>query len=234
MKALIVIPTYNEKETIEGLLAGIFEIGGLDVLIVDDNSPDGTGALVDRIRKQQTRLFVLHRAGKQGLGSAYRNGFTWGIERGYEQIVQMDGDGSHDPSYIPMFLNLSERNDLVLGSRYIQGGGADVGWSGFRKTLSKLGNWYTNLILFLKDRRYRLKDSTGGFKCWRADFLKQIDMQMVRSDGYAFQIEMNWIAIRHGARVRETPIIFHDRKQGKSKLARSGVVKTFFLPLTLK
>lgn len=146
----------------------------------------------------------------------------------------MDGDGSHDPQYILKFFDLSEQYDLVIGSRYVHGGGVDVSWSLLRKILSRAGNVYTDAILFLKDRRYRIKDSTGGFKCWRVDMLKRIDMQTVQSDGYAFQIEMNWLAIQHGARVVETPIIFHDRQKGTSKIARSGIFQTALLPFRLK
>lgn len=233
MKILVVIPTYNEKEMIGSLLDRVFGSAPVDVLVVDDNSPDGTGMLLDSIAANEPRLNILHRPGKLGLGSAYRDGFQWALEHEYERIIQMDGDGSHDPQYIPKFLELSEQYDVVIGSRYIHGGGTDVSWSLFRKFLSRAGNAYTNAILFLKNRRYRIQDSTGGFKCWRADMLRKIDMQTIRSDGYAFQIEMNWLAVQHGARVIEAPIIFHDRLKGKSKIARSGIFQTALLPFRL-
>lgn len=234
MKTLVVIPTYNERESIIPLIKILKQTNELDILVVDDGSPDGTGALVDAFAAERSDIFCLHRERKMGLGTAYREGFAWALKHSYEQIVQMDGDGSHDPSHLPALRGEGEKWGLVIGSRYVPGGGSSVNWGLHRKLMSSLGNWYANTILHFRDRRYRIQDSTGGYKCWNADVLRQIDFSKIISDGYAFQIEMNWLAVQQGARIREIPIFFKDRTGGKSKLARSGILRTALVPLLLR
>ena len=212
---LVVVPTYNEIENIETLLAGIHcAVPTAHVLVVDDNSPDGTGDRVKQIGIADARIHVLHRAGKKGLGRAYVAGLTWGVQKGYDRIVQMDADLSHDPAALPSLIEASETHDLVLGSRYVAGGGTR-NWGLFRRVLSRGGSLYAKLILGLPQN-----DLTGGFKCWRRTVLEAIHLETVRADGYSFQIEMTYRAVLHGFSVAEVPILFTDRVDGVSKMSK--------------
>ncbi|NUN14086.1 MAG: polyprenol monophosphomannose synthase [Myxococcales bacterium] len=213
-KILIITPTYNERENIARLLGAIFEIvPEAHILIVDDNSPDGTGQLADELSAADVRVHVLHRAGKLGLGTAYIAGFKWAIMHDYDLIFEMDADFSHRPEHLPQFLTLAAEYDLVLGCRYIPGGGTRD-WGPFRQFISKGGNLYARTILGLP-----YHDLTGGYKCFRADVLRTIDLDAIQSEGYAFQIELTYRAHRAGFRIAETPIVFPDRTAGKSKMS---------------
>ncbi len=216
MKTLVVIPTYNERENLVELLDRIFAqpVDDLGVLIVDDASPDGTGALAEEIKARDPRVEVLHRAGKLGLGSAYVAGFRYALERDYEFVFEMDADFSHNPDSLPEFLREIEGADLVVGSRYLNGVTV-VNWPLLRLVLSYGANLYTRIITGLP-----LKDATGGFKCFRRRVLQALDLSRVRSDGYGFQIEINFKAWRKGFRIREIPILFVDRRAGVSKMSR--------------
>ena len=219
--ALIVVPTYNEKGNVAGiadrLLAALPET---ELLFVDDNSPDGTGALLDEIAAAQPRVHVMHRAGKLGLGTAYIEGFGWGLARGYDYLFQMDADGSHDPKYLPQMLGLAEDGaDVVVGSRYVPGGGTE-NWGVGRKLLSRGGSLYARTILGVE-----LRDVTAGFMCWRRAALEAIDLSTITSNGYSFQIEMKYRAVTRQLRVVETPIVFVDRRVGQSKMSRAIFVE---------
>ncbi|OGY90095.1 MAG: hypothetical protein A3B30_03370 [Candidatus Komeilibacteria bacterium RIFCSPLOWO2_01_FULL_52_15] len=231
---LVVIPTYNEKETIGALLQALQKTLSCHILVVDDASPDGTGQLLEAYREKNPSVYCLHRPKKLGLGSAYRDGFQWALAKNYDPVVQMDADGSHDVRYLDDFITRSTQCDLVIGSRYVDGGGVVVSWGLHRRLMSSAGNRYINTILQMKDRRYQIRDSTGGFKCWRAATLRAIGVEKVQADGYAFQVEMNWHAIRMGAKVCEAPIVFQDRIGGRSKIARSGILQTALLPFRLQ
>lgn len=215
MKALIIIPTYNERENIRELLGQIFAQNlPTDVLIVDDNSPDGTGALADEMAAADRRVHVMHRAGKMGLGSAYVAGFRYALQHGYDAVFEMDADFSHNPESLPQFLRELETSDVVLGSRYLNGVTV-VNWPLSRLVLSYAANVYSRVVTGLK-----VKDLTGGYKCFRRQALEAIDLDRVRSDGYAFQIEINFKVWRKGFRLREIPIVFVDRRAGVSKMSR--------------
>ena len=215
-RLLVVTPTYNERDNLEPFVEALFSaVPEAHVLVVDDASPDGTGRIADRLAGRDERVRVLHRSGKLGIGSAYLEGFGWGLREGYEVIVQMDTDLSHDPRYLPAFLDrIASGADVVLGSRNISGGGVE-GWGVGRHVLSKGGSLYSRTILGLP-----IRDLTSGYKAWRADVLSAIDLDAVQSEGYSFQIEMTWRAVRHGFRVEEVPIVFVDRRAGKSKMSR--------------
>ena len=215
MKALIIIPTYNERENIRELLAQIFaQKLPTEILIVDDNSPDGTGALADEMAAADPRIHVMHRAGKLGLGSAYVAGFKYALAHDYDAVFEMDADFSHNPDSLPVFLRELEHGDLVLGSRYLHGVTV-VNWPLSRLILSYGANVYSRIVTGLS-----VKDLTGGYKCFRRQVLEAIDLDRVRSDGYAFQIEINFKAWRKGFRIREIPIMFVDRRAGESKMSR--------------
>jgi dolichol-phosphate mannosyltransferase len=215
MKALIIVPTYNERENLEELVRRIFDKElPTEVLIVDDNSPDGTGALADEMAARDPRVHVMHRAGKMGLGSAYVAGFKWALARDYEAVFEMDADFSHSPDSLVDFLRELEHADLVLGSRYLHGVTV-VNWPLSRLILSYTANLYSRVITGMP-----VKDLTGGFKCFRRQVLEAIDLDRVRSDGYAFQIEINFKAWRKGFRIQEIPILFVDRRAGVSKMSR--------------
>ena len=217
MRVLVVTPTYNERDNLESFVRALHDaLPQAHVLVVDDNSPDGTGRIADRLAGRDERVRVLHRGGKLGIGSAYIEGFRLGLRDGYDVLVQMDTDLSHDPRYLPDFLAAIERGaDVVLGSRNVPGGGVE-GWGPGRHLLSKGGSLYSRAILGLP-----LRDLTSGFKAWRRDVLEAIDLGGVRSEGYSFQIEMTWRALRRGFVVREVPIVFVDRRAGKSKMSRT-------------
>jgi len=215
VKALVVIPTYNEKENLVPLLGEIFAKDlPLEVLIIDDNSPDGTGAVADEIQASNSRVHVIHRAGKMGLGSAYVVGFKYALARDYDAVFEMDADFSHSPDSLGEFLRELETADLVLGSRYLHGVTV-VNWPLSRLILSYGANVYSRFVTGVP-----VKDLTGGFKCFRRTVLEAVDLERVRSDGYGFQIEMNFKAWRKGFRIREIPILFVDRRVGESKMSR--------------
>ena len=215
-KILVITPTYNERDNLENFLSSVHGAqSGVDILVVDDNSPDGTGKLADDIAARDARVHVIHRAGKLGLGSAYVAGFRWGLERGYEVLIEMDADLSHDPRYLADFFKALESGaDVVVGSRNIPGGGVD-GWGLGRHFISKGGSLYSRTILGLG-----VRDLTSGFKAFRRNVLETIDLSTVRSEGYAFQIELTYRAVRKGFRIQEVPILFVDRRVGKSKMSR--------------
>jgi dolichol-phosphate mannosyltransferase len=225
LKPLIVIPTYNEIENIGPLTQKIFEtlkaspFSSTEVLVVDDGSPDGTGGFVETLSKENPKIHVLHRAKKMGLGTAYVAGFGWGIEHGFDALIEMDADFSHDPKYLPTMLELLEKNDVVIGSRYVEGGGT-VNWGLGRKILSRGGSIYSRIILGAP-----IRDFTGGFNGWRQKVLEAVDLGSLKSDGYSFQIELKYRAFLNRFRVIEFPIVFEDRKVGHSKMNRRIVIE---------
>ncbi|MCD4801316.1 MAG: polyprenol monophosphomannose synthase [Anaerolineales bacterium] len=217
VKTFIVVPTYNEKDNLPILVEALFEldIEDLHILIVDDNSPDGTGKIADEIKeKTPARVSVLHRKGKLGLGTAYLSGFKYCLEQGADQIVQMDADFSHNPNKVTELIERLKVSDMALGSRYIRGGSLDEDWAFWRKGLSSFGNLYTRLIL-----RMPIKDVTGGFRAWKRKTLEGIPLERVKSQGYAFQIEMAYITHLMGYSISEVPIYFADRSRGDSKMS---------------
>jgi dolichol-phosphate mannosyltransferase len=219
-KALVCLPTYDERENLAPMIDAILAVvPDLEVLVIDDNSPDGTGALADQIAVREPRVKVLHRAGKEGLGRAYLAGFAWALARDYGLVLEMDCDFSHDPSYLPGMLAAAEEADLVLGSRYVRGGGT-VDWGLLRQLISRGGSFYARTILGLSVRAL-----TGGFKCFRREVLEAIDLASVECTGYAFQIELTYRAARRGFRIREIPIVFADRRVGHSKMSRRIVLE---------
>jgi dolichol-phosphate mannosyltransferase len=223
--AIVCIPTYNERENLEPITRGVLEAEPrVDVLVVDDSSPDGTGVLADELARAQPRIHVLHREKKEGLGRAYLAAFRWALDRGYSLIIEMDADFSHHPKYLPRLLDEAQAGaDLVLGSRYVAGGGT-VNWGVGRKLLSRGGSLYARTILGI-----RIRDLTGGFKCFNRRVLEAIDLPSVQSSGYAFQIELTYRTLKKGFQVREVPIVFEDRRVGQSKMSR----KIFLEGLTM-
>src|SRR2546428_646024 len=214
MKTLIIIPTYNELDNVRPLLQEIFScVPNIDILIVDDNSPDGTGQLADEISGENPHVHVLHRAGKLGLGTAYIAGFKYAIERNYDVAFDMDADFSHDPRYLPDFLEAIEIADLVIGSRYIPGGDTP-NWSLLRRFISAGGNLFARFMLGIP-----VHDCTAGFRCYRRKVLESIDLDSIQAQGYAFQVELAYRTTRQGFKVVETPIVFMDRRVGKSKMS---------------
>ncbi|MBK7859519.1 MAG: polyprenol monophosphomannose synthase [Archangiaceae bacterium] len=228
--ALVIIPTYNERDNVSAITAAALAADPrLDVLIVDDNSPDGTGQIADELAAKEPRVQVLHRAKKEGLGRAYLHAFAWGLERGYEYLIEMDADFSHDPKYLAPMLNEAEGGaDLVIGSRYVDGGGT-VNWGPGRKLLSRGGSLYARTILGVP-----LRDLTAGFQCFRRAVLQAIDLNAVKSSGYAFQIELKYRTLKAGFRVKEIPILFEDRRVGQSKMSRKIFVEGLTMVWKLK
>ena len=228
--ALVCIPTYNERDNIEAIArAALAADPRVDVLVIDDNSPDGTGAIADALAGKEPRAHVLHRPAKQGLGLAYLDGFRWALSRGYSFVLEMDADFSHHPRYLPVLLDRAEDGaDLVLGSRYVPGGGT-VNWGATRKLVSRAGSLYARTILRLPQR-----DLTGGFKCFKRRVLESIDLASVHSTGYAFQIELTYRAIKKGFRVEEIPIVFEDRRVGQSKLSRGIILEALAMVWKLR
>ena len=218
-RAVVVLPTYNEAENLPGIVPAILQASPeLDVLVVDDNSPDGTGKLADDLaRTNPGRVTALHRARKEGLGPAYLFGFARALQLGYGRILQMDADFSHDPARLPALLAASREVDVALGSRYVEGGGT-LNWSLGRRLLSRGGSLYARIILGVP-----INDLTGGFKCYRREVLEAIELGTMSSTGYAFQIELIYRVLRRGFSVREVPITFVDRRAGKSKM-RGAIV----------
>ena len=215
-RILIVTPTYNERENLETFVSRLHAVTpAVDVLVVDDSSPDGTGDLADALAKSDPRIHVLHRAGKLGIGTAYIAGFEYALREGYDVVFEMDTDLSHDPRYVPDFLRALEAGaDVVIGSRNVAGGGVE-GWGVGRHVLSKGGSLYSRTILGL-----RVRDLTSGYKAFTRRALEGIDLRSVRSEGYSFQIELTYRALRRGFRVTEVPIVFVDRRVGHSKMSR--------------
>jgi len=229
MTAMVVIPTYNERDNIGRLIPEILkQDAGIRLLVVDDNSPDGTGDLIDSMAAVDSRIHVLHRSGKLGLGSAYREGFSYALEQGVDYIVEMDADFSHDPTTLPLFFQLMAQYDVVIGSRYLNGVSV-VNWPIRRLILSYCASVYTRLITGLD-----LHDCTSGFKCFRRSVLESLDLQAIRSDGYSFQIEMNYRCMERGFRLGEAPIIFIDRHAGSSKMSKRIVREAIFMVWKLK
>ncbi len=226
MKTLIIIPTYNEYENLSLLLHGIFtHAPDTDVLIVDDNSPDGTGELADKTATSNARVHVLHRPGKLGLGTAYIAGFKYAIQHGYDAAFEMDADFSHDPRYLPNFLKAIEQADLVIGSRYITGG-STPNWSLLRRLISGSGNVFARLLLQIP-----VHDCTGGFRCYRCKVLQSISLDDIQSRGYAFQIELTYRVLKQNFKIAEIPITFIDRRLGTSKMSRKIVIEAFLYVL---
>ena len=220
-RALIVVPTYNERDNVREIAARLLAaLPVTDVLFVDDNSPDGTGAILDEMAVADQRIHVMHRAGKLGLGTAYIEGFTWGLARDYDYLFEMDADGSHDPKYLPQMLALAEDGaDAVSGSRYVPGGGTE-NWGRGRQIISKGGGLYARTVLGID-----VRDVTAGFICWRRAALEALDLGSISSNGYSFQIEMKYRAHKRGLRLVETPIVFVDRRVGQSKMSRAIFVE---------
>ncbi|RII30535.1 MAG: dolichyl-phosphate beta-D-mannosyltransferase [Geobacter sp.] len=229
MKAIVVIPTYNERDNIVRLAGEVLnQHPSLHILIVDDNSPDGTGSLADELSAGNDRIRVIHRPGKLGLGSAYRTGFKLALEMGADFVIEMDADFSHDPAVLPVFLDTVAGCDLVIGSRYLNGVSV-VNWPIRRLILSYFASVYTRYVTGLK-----LMDCTSGFKCFRRSALESIDLDSVRSDGYSFQIEMNYRCMEKGCKIVEVPIIFIDRHAGTSKMSRRIVLEAIVMVWKLK
>lgn len=229
VKAVVVIPTYNERENLEPLTTKVLaQDKSISVLIVDDNSPDGTGDVADEMAATNPRVSVLHRKGKLGLGSAYREGFRLALEQGADFVIEMDADFSHDPEVLPRFLENMSMYDLVIGSRYLNGVSV-VNWPIRRLILSYFASVYTRTITGLK-----ISDCTSGFKCFSRKVLEAIDLGTIKSDGYSFQIEMNFRCVQHGFRVGEVPIIFIDRHAGSSKMSKKIVREAVVMVWKLK
>jgi dolichol-phosphate mannosyltransferase len=228
-RILIIIPTYNEIDNLPRLLAKIEKLGiGAEVLIVDDGSPDGTGGWVKTQIKDKPHLHLLQREGKMGLGSAYVEGFRYAIKNYFDLVFEMDADFSHDPKYIPNFLLKIQNNDLVLGSRYIEGVNV-VNWPMSRLLLSYMANIYARLVTGLP-----VRDSTGGFKCFRVEALKALDLGSIHSDGYSFQIEVTYKLWKKKFRITEIPIVFVDRTAGQSKMSAKIIKEALFLLIKLR
>ena len=229
-RALVIVPTYNERANIAKLIETVLaQDRRLDVLVVDDGSPDGTGAIVDAIREREPRVNVLHRAAKMGLGTAYLAGFRWALEAGYAYIFEMDADFSHNPERLPEFLTAIEEADLVIGSRYQEGRVNVVNWPMSRLFLSYAANIYARAVTGLP-----IFDTTAGFKCFRRNVLESIDLSSVKSNGYAFQIEMHFRAWKRGFRLVEIPIIFVDRTEGESKMSKRIVREAVWMVWRLR
>jgi dolichol-phosphate mannosyltransferase len=229
-RALVIIPTYNEAENLPRIVPGILEQDPrIEVLVVDDGSPDGTGALADAMAAADARVHVLHRAGKLGLGTAYVAGFRYAIAQGYDYAFEMDADFSHDPKHLPTFLREIHDADLVIGSRYLEGRVTVLNWPMARLLLSYFANVYARRITGL-----RLWDSTGGYKCYRRAVLEAIDLEQVRSNGYSFQIEMSFRALRKGFRLKEIPILFTDRAEGQSKMSHEIIWEAVWMVWRLR
>jgi dolichol-phosphate mannosyltransferase len=229
-RALVIVPTYNEASNIRLIVPEILsQDQRIDVLVVDDDSPDGTGQIADELAGQNQRIHVLHRDGKQGLGTAYVAGFKWALDRDYEYIFEMDADYSHDPKHLPEFLAAAQEADLVLGSRYLNGRVTVANWPMTRLLLSYFANMYARIVT-----GHRLWDATGGFKCFRRKVLSSIDLDSVRSNGYSFQIEMSFRAKRKGFKIREIPILFVDRTDGESKMSGAIVREAVWMVWRLR
>jgi dolichol-phosphate mannosyltransferase len=221
-RVVIVMPTYNERQNLEIIAGRIRDaVPHADLLVVDDNSPDGTGDLADKLAEKDPRVQVMHRKEKAGLGRAYVAGFTWALDNGYDLIVEMDADGSHRPEDLPKLLATSGSADAVIGSRYVPGGTV-VNWPASRKFLSASANIYTRTMLGI-----RVKDATGGFRVYKAETLRRIDLHDIQSAGYCFQIDMTLRVLQGGMSIAEVPITFVERERGASKMSRTVILESF-------
>ena len=229
MNTAVVLPTYNERETLSSLVDQILALGiGAHVIVVDDNSPDGTGRLADELAARDARLHIIHRPGKLGLGTAYVAGFKRALSEGAERVVTMDADFSHHPRYIPAVVALTERYHVGIGSRYVPGGGVSQDWGTRRQFLSKGANLFTRTVLGL-----RAHDCTAGFRCYRSEVLRSIELDRIFSNGYSFLIEMMYRCQRLGYNFGETPILFENRQQGSSKISQWEIYKAMLTVIRL-
>ena len=230
MRTLLIVPTYNEVENVARVAAEFLApVPDSELLFVDDASPDGTGALIDRIRAEDPRVHVLHRAGKLGLGTAYLDGFRWALARDYRLVVEMDADFSHDPRHLPELVAAIDAGaDLAVGSRYVEGGGTR-NWGFGRRLISRAGGRYARTVLGVD-----VRDMTAGFVCYRREALERIDLDAITSNGYSFQIEMKYRAHRAGLRIVEVPIVFEDRRVGQSKMSRAIVAEALWMVWKLR
>jgi dolichol-phosphate mannosyltransferase len=228
--ALVIMPTYNERASIASVINSVMNLAGFDMLVVDDASPDGTAAIVREIMQEERRVLLLERSGKLGLGTAYVEGFIWGLQRGYDYFIEMDADGSHNPTALPCFIEeMGKGYDLVIGSRYMNKAISVVGWDFRRLLLSKFGNYYAASILGL-----RLSDMTSGFRCYSRTALESIDLDGIHSRGYSFQIEMAYLVAAAGLEVSEMSIIFHERRSGLSKMSKQIFREAVIMPWKLR
>jgi dolichol-phosphate mannosyltransferase len=223
-EAWVILPTYDESENLERIAGAVLEElpPNGKVLVVDDNSPDGTGEIADRLAAQNDRIRVLHRPIKEGLGPAYLAGFRVALDAGAERVIEMDADFSHDPAYLPQLIAATDDADLAIGSRYVPGGGV-TDWGPVRRFISRGGSAYARLAL-----RVPVRDLTGGFKCFRRDVLEAIELDTIEARGYAFQVETTYRALKSGFRVVELPIVFRDRREGSSKMSKSIVAEAMW------
>jgi dolichol-phosphate mannosyltransferase len=222
-RIVVIIPTYNERQNLPLITARVrAAVPEAHILVADDNSPDGTGSIADDLVAADDHVHVMHRKGKEGLGAAYLAGFDWALDHGYDVVVEMDADGSHQPEQLPRLLDALRDADLVLGSRWVPGGSV-VNWPKSREALSRGGSLYTRLMLGVP-----MKDATGGYRAFRADTLRKIDLTGVESAGYCFQVELGWRAVKAGMRVREVPIEFVERELGDSKMSQKIVVEALW------
>lgn len=231
MKKLVIVATYNECDNIVPLVNGIFNaVVDANILVIDDSSPDKTYELVENLiqNKYQGKLFLMKRAGKLGLGTAYVAGFNWALERNYDAILHMDADFSHNPRYLPTFFEQIKTNDLVIGSRYVAGGGV-LNWGLLRKLISRGGGIYSRFILGID-----INDLTGGFKCFRRNVLEAIGINGLKSNGYSFQVETTYKTFLNGFKIKEIPIIFEDRRVGQSKMSSGIFIEALFMIIKLK
>ena len=229
MKTLVIIPTYNEIENIEKIISSVLsQDRRIEILIVDDSSPDGTGKTVKNLKKTENRIHILERPGKMGLGTAYVTGFKWAVKNEYDYIFEMDADFSHDPKSLPVFLKEIENYDLVIGSRYIKGVSV-INWPMSRLILSYFANKYASIVTGCP-----IKDLTGGFKCFRKEVLQSLNLDKIHSDGYSFQIEVDFKVYSKGFRIKEIPIIFADRTEGNSKMSKKIVWEAIFMVWRLR
>ena len=229
-RVLVIMPTYNERENITRIIPAVLEQDPrINMLIIDDNSPDGTGEIVDRIAAENPRVDVIHREGKLGLGTAYVRGFKYSLQKGYDLTFEMDADFSHDPSYLPKMIATAEEGyDLVIGSRWIPGGGIE-NWPKSRERLSRWASIYTRIVTGLP-----VHDTTAGFQAFRRRVLEELELDKIRSDGYSFQIETKFKVWRKGFWIKEIPIIFRDRELGESKINKKIVYEAFFMVWLLR
>lgn len=224
MKTLVIIPTYNERENVDSIVPAVLKITSseTEVLIVDDNSPDGTAEVVRQLQQQNSRVHLLLRQKKEGLGKAYIAGFRWGLEKGFEVLTEMDADFSHRPEDLVKVLAESRQYDFVIGSRYVPGG-QTVNWGLLRKMISRGGSLYSRLIL-----GYPIRDWTGGFNAWNRRVLEKMGLEKIQSNGYSFQIELKYRASKLGFKGTEVPIVFEDRRVGQSKMSMKIVLEAFY------
>ena len=222
-RIVVIIPTFNERESLAAIVGRVrSSVPEVEILIIDDNSPDGTGAIADELAAAEPKVQVMHRLGKEGLGAAYLAGFSWALQNSFDVVVEMDADGSHQPEQLPRLLAALRGADLVLGSRWIAGGGTE-NWSKGREILSRGGNFYTRAMLGVP-----LHDATGGYRAFRADTLRKLDLHDVASQGYCFQVDLAWRAVQRGLVVTEVPITFVERAAGTSKMSQRIVVEALW------